>query len=487
MKRLTIFIITFFLAISVHSQISKTESFQIAHVSNGHSAVKNQPNFVGNQDWIWRGQNYIVGAWLFPDNFFEDKCPDDMLCGVVIDTVYNADGDILSIEVNPVDTTIVIGDWDCRGFVNGTELNFGTLEEESSIWEHSTQTFNFFETELEGSPCNEGCFVVTDGPINCFETDDEGFLLCNARVVAGGTNKFKFMNGEVTLKLSKGDNISGFPNILFDFKNNLQEADPTYLHDLEVSVKRQTLATSGTVDSISGLPKYGTPLILEGVIYASGTLNSNPNGGIDSNGNASQDSIGTWTSRGWWISEDNDMDDGFFVAGKQVFDFYDSELGPVQIMTDGKDRVMPNESVAHVVTGATDALFGHKGQCIQTIIGKNASGGWNFTYSLSTARLDFSTDINEVPNNIPPISLQLYPNPVMEELIVSMDQVTEIGTYQLDILDGTGRLVNQEKIEVNAGHHQVQISVSSLPNGWYGMVLRKDGLILGSKNFTVLK
>lgn len=474
---------------TVQCQIVKQDSFSVTHVSNGVEVKITPGDFRSDSSHQFRGNNYIIGAWLFSGDFFEENCPDDWTCGLTVDTIFDTNGDIQNLVVTPLDTTITIGDWDCMGFMNGNEVNLGIFGEGEKFVEHSTQSFTFLPTDLSGSPCPDGCTIITDGPIKCSPPDgDTGLRECVARVIAGGTNKFQFMRGEVSTIISNGGNAAGWPNILHNFEINLlEDALPTYLQEVDVSVKRQTLTTSGALNPDTGLPIRGTPLIMEGVIYASGTLASNPNGGINANGNASLDSIGTWTARGWWLNDEQDLDDGYFVAGKQVFDFDDPQMGHLQIMTNGKDQAIPGVPVPQVVSGATDALFGHKGQCLQTIIGKNESEGWNFSYSFATARYDFATDTEEATQKIYPVSMKLYPNPVADRMNIEIQHVRDPGRYSLEISDATGKQVLQKTTELLLGNFQTQLEVTSLPQGWYGIVLKKDGLILLTKGFAVVR
>jgi hypothetical protein len=56
--------------------------------------------------------------------------------------------------------------------------------------------------------------------------------------------------------------------------------------------------------------------------------------------------------------------------------------------------------------------------------------------------------------------------------------------YQFEVLDATGRLLLQKEFQPTGKFFEDRLDVSALPQGWYGLVLKGDGVVLSSKGFS---
>ena len=81
---------------------------------------------------------------------------------------------------------------------------------------------------------------------------------------------------------------------------------------------------------------------------------------------------------------------------------------------------------------------------------------------------------SSVPNVMPNISLNAFPNPVSNNLSLQMDN-TQAGTYTLQAFDMKGRVITTENIEVNGTSHTSNINTSNWLPGTYQVVVGKDG------------
>lgn len=83
-----------------------------------------------------------------------------------------------------------------------------------------------------------------------------------------------------------------------------------------------------------------------------------------------------------------------------------------------------------------------------------------------------------------PVSLDIYPNPVQNQLHLSM-QSDISGSFDLNIYDLKGQLLQQEVISLSATTQQEQIDVNDLPKGNYLLQLT-DGVKMVTKKMIKL-
>jgi hypothetical protein len=458
-----------------------TESFAVAIFENNKGVALGP---------LVRGVSYIATGYIIPWDIYQDSCESFPECGFMFrDSVINDDGTV-SYFVTPQDTAVVIGDWDCRGMFL---TDFNEVNANGGLADNSTQTFTFYNSGNSLSPCPGGCTIVTEGPVILASKNGPDENVWFDRTIAGATNQFKSIRGEVNqVRYNKvGEQHEGkgrIQEVIFHFSES--EEPEQFFEELDVSVNANSITLIGYADSL-GNPGFGSNLTMEGVIYSGGTFENDPDSGMDPNGNATLDSIGKWTARGWWISNrvDNNiplghrytLEDGFVMANQQIFEFTHPTLGPLQIMTEGRDFSLldSNNIVQRAVVGATDALTGHRGECIEDIVGINASGGFNFSYAFETQKVITSAKEPITPRK----TLSLFPNPASDHLAVALNQVKEKGDYSIEIFDVTGELVLHRVLNVSTNYFQLHLDVSAIPPGWYGLVLKSGNLVVDSERF----
>jgi hypothetical protein len=77
----------------------------------------------------------------------------------------------------------------------------------------------------------------------------------------------------------------------------------------------------------------------------------------------------------------------------------------------------------------------------------------------------------------------LYPNPADQELIISLDKYTEIGST-VEIYDSKGSLINSQTTPSNNGH-SYKINTTHYPSGLYTASIKIDGKNRIAKRFYV--
>ena len=141
----------------------------------------------------------------------------------------------------------------------------------------------------------------------------------------------------------------------------------------------------------AGKPAYGNEFITEGVIYASGTLQSGDDGvntTRDANGKVLSTTpkypdkvIGRWTCRGWHVGEGAATKTGPWVVTHQLYDFAPTP-GEASFTTDGLELVDFDETIKRAITGGTGPYKSLRGEALQTMIGFNSSDGVNLRLEL---------------------------------------------------------------------------------------------------------
>ena len=79
------------------------------------------------------------------------------------------------------------------------------------------------------------------------------------------------------------------------------------------------------------------------------------------------------------------------------------------------------------------------------------------------------------------VSLNVYPNPVIDYLILSLGVVYDMADYTAMLIDIKGNLLQNYRITES----ETRIQMSSLPAGNYFLRVEKDGRVL--KTFKILK
>ena len=99
----------------------------------------------------------------------------------------------------------------------------------------------------------------------------------------------------------------------------------------------------------------------------------------------------------------------------------------------------------------------------------NKTDGDTRVYALSDIRylsfIDFTTDVKLIDRQ-ESSNLTLYPNPVIDQLLISYESLKE-GNVQVAIIDIQGKILHQQTINSQNGTNQTIISVSKLPKGLY--------------------
>ena len=124
-----------------------------------------------------------------------------------------------------------------------------------------------------------------------------------------------------------------------------------------------------------GLPAFGNPFVVQGVIYPAGTLAHSVNNGMNPDGTPEFPGlvIGEWTCWGRFIGDGIRTAEGEWVMSTQVFSFEpDSGYGPKTIVTTGYETV--DGTVERAVTGGTGEFVGAAGVQRQQVLGHNGSG-----------------------------------------------------------------------------------------------------------------
>lgn len=130
-------------------------------------------------------------------------------------------------------------------------------------------------------------------------------------------------------------------------------------------------------------PAYGASFVVEGVIYPAGTFDQfGATSGLDADGDPEFPElvIGRWTCRGWFVGEGFATTSGPFVATTQIYDLQPDVPGLETLVSDGLELIDVNQPFARAVTGGTGAFRKARGEVLQTALGLNATGLFNFSF-----------------------------------------------------------------------------------------------------------
>jgi hypothetical protein len=146
-------------------------------------------------------------------------------------------------------------------------------------------------------------------------------------------------------------------------------------------------------------PYYGASFVVQGTIYPAATFASEGfDSGLMANGTAEFPDrvVGNWICRGWFVGdsdgdgfitpEDDDArggiftPEGKFVATTQIYDLDLEHPGAETLVSDGIELIDLNTPFRRAVTGGTGRFRGAEGQVVQTAVGVNATGLFNFEF-----------------------------------------------------------------------------------------------------------
>ena len=95
---------------------------------------------------------------------------------------------------------------------------------------------------------------------------------------------------------------------------------------------------------------------------------------------------------------------------------------------------------------------------------KFVNGGGNDLY-IDDINLSGSVSINQSEKVF---NFSVYPNPVLDNLIISFSSLTNLTDPFLEIMDGAGRIINSTYLNnLSKGENNLEISSSNLESGWY--------------------
>lgn len=110
--------------------------------------------------------------------------------------------------------------------------------------------------------------------------------------------------------------------------------------------------------------------------------------------------------------------------------------------------------------------------CVATN-GNGSSGGDGSSFLTEPLILDEVLSSVSIVDK-PFVDLKVYPNPVEEDLVLSVTSGAS-GTYQMNIFDAQGRLMESEKLSLVSGNNRRVFDVSNFPIGIYSLQLT-DGV-----------
>jgi len=134
-------------------------------------------------------------------------------------------------------------------------------------------------------------------------------------------------------------------------------------------------------------PDYGASFVVQGYIYPEGTFAEHgTDSGVDADGRAQFPElvVGTWYCRGWFVGPEGIFTpSGPLVITNQIYDLDNDQPGRHTLMSDGIELADFNLAFRRAVTGGSGALAGARGEVIQTVVGVNDTGLFNFSFDFS--------------------------------------------------------------------------------------------------------
>ncbi len=130
-----------------------------------------------------------------------------------------------------------------------------------------------------------------------------------------------------------------------------------------------------------GMPAYGTSFIIRGYIYPAGTLSEGHGVNPDGSPEFSEQVLGEWVCRGWFVGEGMQTTTGAWVVSTQLYSF-GSEPGTAMLVSDGYELADVGVEFTRAITGGTGPFAGAGGEAHQTVLGLNGGGGLNLQFQL---------------------------------------------------------------------------------------------------------
>jgi hypothetical protein len=112
-----------------------------------------------------------------------------------------------------------------------------------------------------------------------------------------------------------------------------------------------------------------------------------------------------------------------------------------------------------------------------TVIVKNSSGNSVYSEKILLGQ-NAATGIKDKKAAL----LRVYPNPVQDELFVSMSNAND-GVITMEVFDAVGRLMTKEQVAAS-GSTELRLNTSMLPAGFYILSISSKDTRLGSARFT---
>jgi hypothetical protein len=130
-----------------------------------------------------------------------------------------------------------------------------------------------------------------------------------------------------------------------------------------------------------GLPTHGNAFVTQGYIYPYGTLSGSNGVNADGSPEFPEKVLGEWFCRGWFLGDAATTTTGPLVITTQVYVFGEG-LDTATLVTDGYELADVNKEIARAITGGTGPYANAGGEGRQTLIGVNASEGFNLRFEL---------------------------------------------------------------------------------------------------------
>lgn len=159
-------------------------------------------------------------------------------------------------------------------------------------------------------------------------------------------------------------------------------------YDLEVDVCCNGHTFKFLNSQIDSGNKYEkTSFFVEGYIYKAGTFeNYGCESGIKVNGEPEFDNllIGKWTSKGWYINKGRQTKTGAYADSTHTFDLTEGNSLKKILTSNGKELIDIDTPCNRILSAGQGGFSRVKGgNVVQTIVGKNNTLNFNYTFKFS--------------------------------------------------------------------------------------------------------